>query len=401
MYLSGFGNYHQSEAIEGALPKDQNSPQICPGNLYAEQISGSAFTKARSENLYSWVYRLKPLVVADNYKLYDKQIVAPFIEYQSPDPLRWLQACEPKSSFLDSLFHIAGHKLANVFTYNFSDDTDFFKNNDGEFLIVPYQAELTILTEMGIISVSPGMIAIIPRGIIFKIKSKDLAAGYICENKGAPLRLPELGIIGANGLANPRHFLYPTAEYFDEVGSFKLICKNLDTLWVTDLKYNPLNVVAWQGRYAPYIYDLSLFNTINTVSFDHIDPSIFTVLTSPGKGVANLDFIIFPPRWQVAENTFRPPYFHRNIMNELLGLIKGNYDARSTEFEPGAISIHNCMTPHGPDFLSHHKASHEKLSPKKQQDNLAFMFESDHAWRITKLAAKNYDKFYLKIWDSF
>ena len=396
MYLSGFGNYHQSEAVSGALPQRQNSPQQCNLGLYAEQLSGSAFTRARHNNLRSWLYRILPTVVHQEYQPYPHTINDTFAPIQSPNASRWspLPMPDAQQDFIDGLFHLAGNSTLNAYLYqcNQSMTTRFFSNHDGELLIVPYPGALRLHTEFGLLEISPGMIAVIPRGVRFKVELLNPAAGgYVCENSGSPLTLPQLGPIGANGLANPRHFLYPKAAFEEISGEISLISKYQQHWWIARSNHSPLNVVAWHGNYAPYCYDLALFNTINTVSFDHPDPSIFTVLTSESDtpGVANLDFVIFPPRWMVAEHTFRPPYFHRNIMSELMGLIRGEYDAKAEGFNVGGVSIHNCMTGHGPDADSYHLASTQKLKPDYYDDTLAFMFEAPKPWLVTEKALKH------------
>lgn len=388
--LSGFGNHHQSEALSGALPTKQNSPQTCPYGLYAEQLSGTAFTAPRFNNLFSWLYRMQPSVVQEDFVIYCKTIQDKFIEALPPNPLRWsaFPHIENSLDFIDGLFHFAGNPLLNTYLYqcNRSMELRYFSNHDGELLFVPYQGTLHLHTEFGLLTLAPGEIAVIPRGIKFKVEIKNnYAAGYLCENKAKPLTLPSLGAIGANGLANPRHFLYPQAAFEDFEADIEIICKFQEQWWQALSHHSPLNVIAWHGNYAPYKYDLSLFNTINTVGFDHPDPSIFTVLTSESNtsGVANLDFVIFPPRWMVAEDTFRPPYFHRNIMSELMGLVKGTYDAKSEQFEIGGISIHNCMTAHGPDAETFKRASTQELQPEFYKNTLAFMFESRKPWQVT------------------
>ena len=392
MYLHGFGNYHQSEAVSGALPSSQNSPQHCNLGLYAEQLSGTSFTRPRQNNLHSWLYRILPSVVHGTYVPYEKELIQPFHKEQSPNPLRWSPIhTANERDFVDGLFHLAGNNLVNTYLYHctLSMTTKYFANNDGELLFVPYLGEINLHTEFGRLNVCPGMIAVIPRGVKFKMEviGKE-ANGYLCENSGNPLTLPQLGLIGSNGLANPRHFKYPTATYETQRGEVTLICKNQHKLWAAPSTHSPLNVVAWHGNYAPYCYDLSLFNTINTVSFDHPDPSIFTVLTSESdtSGVANLDFVIFPPRWMVAEHTFRPPYYHRNYMNELMGLIRGEYDAKKEGFVPGGVSIHNCMTAHGPDQMSYELATTQTLKPDAYLNTLAFMFETKEVWNVTEQA---------------
>lgn len=407
MYLSGFGNYHQTEALPGALPNHQNSPQSCRYNLFSEQLSGSAFTRQRHANLHSWMYKKYPSVFCNDYELSSIPICSQFLNPQSPNPLRWSPLnSDMNADFINGLNHVAGNNLVNCYIYqcNQSMHNKYFKNQDGELLFVPYIGNITLATEFGNLEINPGMIAVIPRGIFFKISVNcESAAGYICENKGLPLSLPQLGPIGANGLANPRHFLYPTASFEENDNFVELYSKYKDNLWVSYKNKSPLNCVAWHGNYAPYMYDLSLFNTINTVSFDHPDPSIFTVLTSESEipGIANLDFVIFPPRWMVAENTFRLPYFHRNVMNELMGLIQGQYDAKGDGFKVGGISIHNCMTPHGPDAASNNKAISANLIPEYYKDTLAFMLETKEPWQYTEMSYKNRQLNYSECWNGF
>ncbi|OGV44700.1 MAG: homogentisate 1,2-dioxygenase [Legionellales bacterium RIFCSPHIGHO2_12_FULL_42_9] len=396
MYLAGFGNYHQTEATAGALPPDQNSPQQCPLGLYAEQLSGSAFTRSRHLNLRSWLYRIKPSVVQGDYQLYSKKPLLVLEERQAPNPYRWSAFTHPNKAidFIDGLIPIAGNHLVSTFIYqcNQSMHDRFFSTSDGELLFVPYLGDVLMFTEFGNLSIVPGQIAVIPRGIKFRIElMSPIACGYLCENRVAPLTLPQLGPIGANGLANPRHFLYPKAAYEESHTQTTLICKYQGHLWTAKSDHSPLNVMAWHGNYAPYCYDLSLFNTISSVSFDHPDPSIFTVLTSESTtpGIANLDFVIFPSRWMVAEHTFRPPYFHRNVMSELMGLVKGEYDAKKEGFMPGGISIHNCMAGHGPDNDSYQQAINDPLKPVHYDNTLAFMFESCEPWNVTTTAFKS------------
>ncbi len=408
MYLNGFGNHHQTEALKGALPMEQNSPQQCPFGLYAEQLSGTAFTRQRHMNFYSWLYRILPSVAAGSFQLSPQQIVQPYIGKQSPDPQRWspMPPSKKAQDFVDSLYHVAGHDTVNVFLYHCDKTMNmrFFADNDGELLIVPYQGAIRLQTELGQLSIEPGWIAVIPRGIKFRVQlDTPSAAGYVCENMAEPLKLPQLGPIGANGLAHARHFEYPVAAYEDVSGEVELICKSGQNCWQGSLGQSPLNVVAWHGNYAPYRYHLSLYNTINTVSYDHCDPSIFTVLTSESysPGTANLDFVIFPERWMVAEHSFRPPYYHRNVMSELMGLVKGCYDAKDEGFAPGGISIHNAMTPHGPDRQSFEAASRKELKPERYQNTLAFMFETCLPWKITQQAmeAAERQENYLSCWQ--
>ncbi len=389
-YQSGFGNEFATEAVAGALPVGQNSPQKVPFGLYTEQLSGSAFTAPRGHNRRTWVYRLRPSAAHRAFAhLHGGTLRSgPFEGPATPNRLRWspLPAPTEPTDFIAGLFTLGGNGSpahfagAAVHTYvaNRSMDAAFF-NADGELVIVPQEGRLRIVTELGLLEVAPGEIAVIPRGVRLRVELVDaLARGYVGENYGAPFRLPELGPIGSNGLANPRDFLAPVAAFEDLDQPTRLIQKFQGALWQTELDHSPFDVVAWHGNYTPYKYDLSRFNTINTVSFDHPDPSIFTVLTSPSEtpGTANCDFVIFPPRWMVAEGTFRPPWFHRNIMSELMGLVRGAYDAKAEGFVPGGASLHNCMNAHGPDRASYDKAVAAELAPHKLTDTLAFMFET-------------------------
>jgi homogentisate 1,2-dioxygenase len=396
MYQSGFANEFATEAVPGILPERGNSPQKVAWGLYAEQFSGTAFTVPRAMQRRSWLYRIRPSVLHEPFAPRDAGLLrgAPFEEEPtSPNQLRWdpLPIGEDATDFVDGLTTIAGNEAIGIHIYraNRSMEGRYFYDADGELLLVPEHGEIVVQTELGVVDAAPGEIAVIPRGTKFRVALMGAEArGYVCENFGALFRLPDLGPIGANGLANPRDFLTPVAAYEDLEGDFELVAKFGGRLWSARIDHSPLDVVAWHGNYAPYKYDLAKFNVINTVSFDHPDPSIFTVLTSPSDtpGVANCDFVIFPPRWMVAENTFRPPYFHRNVMNEYMGLIYGVYDAKAEGFAPGGGSLHNCMSGHGPDAQTFDAASAAKLEPKFIGDTLAFMFESRHVIRPTRFA---------------
>jgi homogentisate 1,2-dioxygenase len=423
IYQSGFGNEFETEAIAGALPKGRNSPQQVAFGLYAEQVSGSAFTAPRAENLRSWQYRLRPSAEHSPFRKIDNGLLrtAPCTEAPTPpDRLRWNPFALPHKpvDFIEGLMTIASNGDArlqrgiavHLYAANRS-MTRCFYNADGEMLIVPQQGKLRLKTEFGVVDCAPGEIAVIPRGIKFRVEMETPSRGYVCENYGAPFRLPELGPIGANGLANARDFRVPVAWYEEVSGETEIIAKFGGHLWSHTVKGSPLNVVAWHGNYTPYKYDLARFNTINTVSYDHCDPSIFTVLTSPSEtaGTANVDFVIFPPRWMVAEDTFRPPWFHRNLMSEYMGLIHGQYDAKSgdakagTGFVPGGGSLHNCFSAHGPDQATFEKASTVELKPHKIENTLAFMFESRYVFEPTAFAlgAAELQKDYDSAWSGF
>ncbi|MCX6116693.1 MAG: homogentisate 1,2-dioxygenase [Proteobacteria bacterium] len=409
-YLSGFNNEHFSEAIVGAVPANQNSPQKPPLGLYAEQLSGSAFTMPRKENYRSWLYRILPSVCHGHFKVYQQSRWKSAIESKdsiTPMQLRWNPQSEPEEAidFIDSVITFAlngspetrSGSAVHLYFANQSMTEKYFYNSDGELLIVPQSGRLLVFTEFGRLLVSPTEICVVPRGVKFRVELPDgKASGYICEIFGSPLELPNLGPIGSNGLAASRDFQYPTAFFEDDnsgtsksAGAPKtrqLVTKFCGGFWVADIDHSPLDVVGWFGNYAPYKYDLKKFNTINTVSFDHPDPSIFTVLTSTSAvaGQANVDFVIFPPRWMVAENTFRPPYFHRNVMSEFMGLIHGVYDAKpSGGFDPGGASLHNCMQAHGPEAEAFKAASNAELKPQYLDKTLAFMFESCWVYQPT------------------
>lgn len=407
-YMSGFANEFATEALPGALPVGQNSPQRCAYGLYAEQLSGTAFTAPRSHNRRSWLYRIRPGAVHQpftplaNENAAGSRLVADFgdVPPTPPNQLRWdaLPMPTAPTDFIDGWVTMAGNGSAasmsgcaiHLYAANRSMQDRFFYNTDGELLIVPQQGRLSIATEMGKLDIEPFEIAVIPRGVRFAVELPDgEARGYICENFGALLRLPDLGVIGSNGLANPRDFLTPAAAYEDREGQFELVTKLGGQLWRADIGHSPLDVVAWHGNYAPYKYDLRRYNTIGSISYDHPDPSIFLVLHSPTDtpGVDAIDFVIFPPRWLAAENTFRPPWYHRNVASEFMGLVHGVYDAKAEGFVPGGASLHNCMSGHGPDAETFEKASNADTSkPHKVGDTMAFMFETRTLIRPTRYA---------------
>jgi homogentisate 1,2-dioxygenase len=401
-YLSGFGNEFASEAVPGVLPEGQNAPQKPPRGLYTEQLSGTAFTAPRRENRRSWLYRIRPSAMHLPFQRIDEGLVrtAPCVEAEpSPNRLRWspLPFPEEPCDFIDGLVTLGSNGDAaarngiaiHLYRATRSMTDRAFYDADGELLIVPQQGRLLLRTELGVLDAAPGEVAVIPRGMKFRAELPDgRAGGYVCENYGALFRLPELGPIGANGLANPRDFLSPSAAFEDRDGPCELVAKFEGHLWAATLDHSPLDVVAWHGNYAPYKYDLARFNALGTVSFDHPDPSIFTVLTSPSEvpGTANCDFVIFPPRWMVAEHTFRPPFFHRNVMSEFMGLVMGAYDAKAEGFAPGGASLHNCLSAHGPDRATFDRAVAADLQPQKIADTLAFMFETRLAVRPTRFA---------------
>lgn len=402
-YHAGFGNEHESEAVTGALPAGRNSPQKPPLGLYAEQLSGTAFTAPRAANRRSWFYRIRPTVLHQGaFRETDAGgwRTAPDAQAQTiTAPLRWSPFALPDTptDFVAGMTTLTTNGNAalgtgiavHVYAANRSMAGCYLTNHDGEMLLVPQQGRLRLRTEAGRLDVAPGEIAVVPRGYKFAVDLlDDTARGYVCENYGQPLDLPELGPIGANGLANARDFLYPHAAYEDDESPCELVMKTGGRLFATDLAASPLDVVAWHGNHAPYKYDLARFNVIGSVSYDHPDPSIFTVLTSASDtpGTANIDFVAFAPRWLVMEDTFRPPWFHRNVMSEFMGLIEGVYDAKPSGFAPGGASLHNAFLPHGPDAEAFDAASSADLVPEKQDATLAFMFESRYPFVATDFA---------------
>jgi homogentisate 1,2-dioxygenase len=404
-YQSGFGNEFATEALPGALPQHRNSPQRVAYGLYAEQISGTAFTAPRSHNRRTWMYRIRPGAMHGAFERLDNGGMTSHFG-QSPVPpnqMRWspLPMPDAPTDFVDGLATMAGNGspeamtgcAIHLYAANKSMDGRYFYSADGELLIVPQLGRLSIATELGLVEVEPHEIAVIPRGVRFQVALPDgEARGYICENFGALLRLPDLGPIGSNGLANPRDFLTPVARYEDREGDFELVAKFCGNLWRARIGHSPLDVVAWHGNYAPYKYDLRHFNTIGSISYDHPDPSIFLVLQAPSDtpGVDTLDFVIFPPRWLVGEDTFRPPWFHRNVASEFMGLVHGAYDAKAEGFVPGGASLHNCMSGHGPDAATFEKASAADTSkPHKVADTMAFMFETRNVIIPTQYALES------------
>jgi homogentisate 1,2-dioxygenase len=404
-YQSGFGNEFATESLAGTLPQGRNSPQRVAHGLYAEQLSGTAFTAPRHLNRRSWLYRIRPAATHQPFAMLQSgKFHNRFDEMPAtPNQLRWDPWPLPTAptDFLDGLATIAGNGSAaaqhgigiHVYVANRSMQGRYFYNADAELLIVPQLGRLRIATELGVLEIAPQEIVVIPRGVRFRVDLLDEhARGYVAENFGSVLRLPELGPIGSNSLANARDFLTPVAAYEDVQGDFELVAKFQGNVWSAKIDHSPLDVVGWHGNYAPYKYDLRRFNTIGSISYDHPDPSIFTVLTSASDtpGVANIDFAIFPPRWLVAENTFRPPWFHRNIASEFMGLVHGAYDAKAGGFVPGGASLHNCMSGHGPDAASFEKASAADTGkPDHIVDTMAFMFETRAVIRPTQQALES------------
>lgn len=412
----GFGNEHSGEALPGALPVGRNSPQRAPMGLYAEQLSGTAFTEPRARNRRSWLYRIRPSAAHPPFERVDNGQLrsAPFAGPTDPNRLRWnpLAPPAPGTDFVAGLWTLGGNGDAHqrtgmaihLYSANISMTDRVFSDADGELLIVPELGGLLLHTEFGALRVDPGHIALIPRGVRFRVELlASHARGYVCENYGQPFILPDLGPIGANGLAAARDFMAPAAAYEETERETEVLNKFCGHLWSARYPHSPLDVVAWHGNLVPYVYDLRRFNVLGSISFDHPDPSIFTVLTSPSDtaGLANVDFVVFAPRWLVGEDTFRPPYFHRNVMSEYMGLVEGAYDAKAEGFVPGGGSLHNMMSAHGPDRETFQRASAAELTPQKIEDGLAFMFET--RWPVTAtsqaMEAEHRQRDYDTVWQ--
>lgn len=404
-YMSGFGNDFETEALPGALPQGQNSPQRAPYGLYAEQLSGSPFTAPRGTNERSWLYRIRPSVrhMGDYSPLkHNTWLSAPTVG-ESSLPLgqrRWdpVPIPDKRTDFIEGMRTVttAGDVVAqsgmaaHIYVANASMEDDYLMNADGEMMFVPQEGAITIFTELGKMEVTPGDIAVVPRGMVFKVGVDGPSRGYVCENYGAKFTLPDRGPIGANCLANPRDFKTPVAAYEDKETECRIVVKWCGKFHETSVGHSPLDVVAWHGNYTPYKYDLRTFSPVGAILFDHPDPSIFTVLTAPTEeaGTANIDFVIFPERWMVAEHSFRPPWYHRNIMSEFMGLIYGQYDAKEEGFVPGGMSLHNMMLPHGPDADAFEKASRADLEPHKLSGTMAFMFETRFPQHLTRFSSE-------------
>jgi homogentisate 1,2-dioxygenase len=404
-YLTGFGNEFATEALPGALPVGRNSPQRCPYGLYAEQLSGTAFTMPRWFNRRTWTYRIRPGAMHQPFRRVDNgRVMAAFgHEAVPPNQLRWDPLTIPAepTEWIDGWVTMAGNGSAaamagcavHLYAANKSMDGRYFANADGELLVLPQQGRVRFRTELGVLEVAPTELAVIPRGVRVAVDLPDgPSRGYICENFGSLFRIPDLGAIGSNGLANPRDFETPVAAYEDREGRFELVTKFMGERWSAEIGHSPLDVVAWHGNYVPYRYDLKRFNVIGSISYDHPDPSIFLVLQSQSAvpGIDSIDFVVFAPRVLAMQDTFRPPWFHRNVASEFMGLLQGAYDAKAEGFLPGGASLHNCWTGHGPDATTFEEQSAiDTAKPTYLRDTMAFMFETCLPYFPTRFALES------------
>ena len=416
-YMPGFGNDFETEALPGALPQGMNSPQKCNYGLYGEQLSGTAFTANPPER--TWTYRIRPSVKhSARYTKIDLPYwkSAPCVDpdvislgqyrwdpVEATGDTTWLTGMRTMTTAGDVNTQVGMASHIYVVTESMVDS--YFYSADSELLVVPQEGRLRFCTELGVIDLAPQEIAIIPRGLVYRVEVLEgPCRGFVCENYGQKFELPGRGPIGANCLANPRDFKAPVAAYEDREVPSTLTIKWCGQFHETQIAQSPLDVVAWHGNYAPYKYDLSTYCPVGAVLFDHPDPSIFTVLTAPSgvPGTANIDFVLFRERWMVAENTFRPPWYHKNIMSELMGNIYGQYDAKPKGFVPGGMSLHNMMLPHGPDRNAFEGASNAELKAEKLDNTMSFMFETRFPQHLTEFAAKEapLQDDYIDCWES-
>ncbi len=420
-YMPGFGNDFETEALPGALPQGQNSPQKCAYGLYAEQLSGTAFTAPRGQNERTWCYRIRPSVHhTGRFAPVDVPYwkTAPHIldtvvslgQYRwDPVPLpaadanlTWITGMRTMTTAGDVNTQVG--MASHVYLVTRSMQDEYFFSADSELLVVPQEGRLRFCTELGVIDLEPKEIAILPRGLVYRVEVVDgPCRGFVCENYGQKFALPGRGPIGANCMANTRDFKCPVAAFEDRDVRSRVVIKWCGQFHEAWIDHSPLDIVAWHGNYCPYKYDLRTYSPVGAILFDHPDPSIFTVLTAPSgqEGTANIDFVLFRERWMVAEHSFRPPWYHKNIMSELMGNIYGVYDAKPQGFAPGGISLHNCMLPHGPDRDAFEHASNGDLKPEKLDETMSFMFETRFPQHLTRFAATEapMQPDYIEVWD--
>lgn len=417
-YQSGFGNELSSEALPEILPVGQSSPQVPAHGLVHELISGTTFTAPRRSNRRVHLYRIRPSTSQQELRPMEHGLLlsAPFSSAPNPNQVRWspFEIPDTAQDFLAGMTTLCGNgsvtgqagMALHVYLANRSMEDRVLSNADGEMLVIPQRGDVRFVTELGIIDAGPGEIVIIPRGCKFRVDLLGPSAqGFVCENYGVPFQLPDLGLVGSTGQANAWDFQIPEAAYEDADVATRLVHKYAGGFWTTVLDHSPFDVVGWRGNYTPSKFDMNRFAILGALSFDHAEPSIFCALTSPSDSVAgpNADFMIMPPRWLVAENTFRPPGYHRNCVSEILGLIQGKHDGKSAAFRPGSVSLHNAWAPHGPDTASYEAGRVGPQSPVKLEDTMAFMIETRFPMSLTNvgLNCPERERDYLDVWAGF
>jgi homogentisate 1,2-dioxygenase len=403
----GFGSVHESEALEGALPRDQNAPRRCPYDLVPELINGTPFTVRNVDNSKMWTYRIHASFSQTAFHpLPNARFATPLGDVE-PNRSRWaphpIPAPSTPTDFVDGLVTLggAGDVLSgpgfaiHVYAANADMLDRCFSNADGDLLVIPQEGALDVRTELGWLSVPIGSILFVPRGLKFAIGlPENVGRGWVLEVFGTKLRLPERGLVGSNGLAEARHFRAPHASYEDREcpDGFQHVTKTGGRLFEATHTFSPFDVVAWYGNHAPFVYDLMHFAPVASVRFDHQDPSIFTVLTAPlddhGRAVA--DFVFFPPRWEVIEHSFRPPFAHRNAASEV-NMVVRTPKPYSTGYEPGCTFLSPLLTAHGVGTKTYDAIldlPHDHVDPPQRipDESLWAMVESALPFRTTAWA---------------
>ncbi|RSL87550.1 hypothetical protein CDV31_016235 [Fusarium ambrosium] len=406
-YLNGLGNLHQSEAFPDAVPLVNSYPQHAKYGLRSEKVSGTSFTATpRSQNLWSFLYRARPSYNHGTFELWNQHLETANPsrpKHLTPNSYVWPTFNVTKGDWTAQ--HLLGGNgsptdKTGVAIWLFHVNKDMppqtvFSSQDGEALIVPQTGALDIQTEYGKLLVRQQEIAVIPRGIKYRVtlpEGKE-ARGYVLELYQGHFRLPELGIIGSIGLANPRDFQVPTASFDGKIesqgdtqvavandgrGEWTIISR-LDTkLWFATQDSTPFDVAGWQGTLYPYKYDVRRFNYIGNLNYDHADPSVFVVLTSQsyGKepGTAVVDFAAVGEHWHPAQHTLRVPWYHRNTASEFVFPIIAEQDPKSRlntsdTFGPWGAWLNANMVTHGSNEQEYAEwQAKDTLTPMKLQD---------------------------------
>ncbi|KAK0434287.1 homogentisate 1,2-dioxygenase [Armillaria borealis] len=403
-YQVGFGNRFASEAIPGILPQGQNHPQKNKYGLYMEGMTGSPFVAPRPQNLHAFMYRIRPSL---DHKKFVRLPDSPDMEsnflptnpkvHISPTQLNW--APPPFPSSKDEVDFIAGLKTIggngeptareglalHIYLANADMKNKAFCDSDGDMLVVPQQGRLDVQTEFGRMMVRPGELMVIQKGMKFKVSLPDgPSRGYVQEIFGSHFELPDLGPIGGHGMANPRDFEVPLASF--EIDETSWEGKIGGQLFSAAQDHIPFDVVAWQGNYVPYKYAMEKFIFVGSVSKDHLDPSVFTVLTAKSKatGIPLVEILTVSERWNVASDTFRPPYYHRNNATEILCFISGE---RGGRYVPGGIVLQTVFCPHGPPPEVHKAAIVAELKPERiSKGSMAIAIETPMILSMTDYA---------------